>query len=96
MRSSDFDRRLRQLQADGWTLHEDGTRIAREYRLRDFRTAFSLMQQIATRAEEIQHHPDWSNSYNRLHISLTTHDAGGLTDKDLILAEYIQSLCDRA
>jgi len=56
---------------------------------RDFRQAFAFMTEVALLAEKADHHPEWSNVYNRVKIVLTTHDAGGLTNKDIKLAEKI-------
>ena len=56
----------------------------------DFISAFSFMTRVAIRAEKIDHHPEWSNVYKTVSIALTTHDAGGLTAKDLALAEAIK------
>jgi 4a-hydroxytetrahydrobiopterin dehydratase len=70
----------------GWRLSDDGTAITREFRFADFRAAFSFMTHVALAAEQADHHPEWSNVYNRVDIRLTTHDAGGLTDLDFALA----------
>lgn len=65
---------------------ERGGTITREFRFGDFVQAFSFMTRVALVAEKHDHHPEWSNVYNRVRIVLTTHDAGGLTDKDIALA----------
>jgi 4a-hydroxytetrahydrobiopterin dehydratase len=70
----------------GWTLAEDGRAITREFRFADFRQAFAFMTQVALAAERADHHPEWSNVYNRVSVRLTTHDAGGLTEFDFALA----------
>ncbi len=70
-----------------WTL-VDG-KLHRELRLGDFVTAFGLMARVAIVAEKMNHHPEWSNVYDRVIIDLTTHDAGGVTDLDLTLAARI-------
>ncbi len=70
----------------GWTLSEDGRSISRQFRFADFRAAFGFMTQVALAAERADHHPEWSNVYNRVDIRLTTHDAGGLTEHDFALA----------
>jgi 4a-hydroxytetrahydrobiopterin dehydratase len=74
----------------GWR-HEaaHGGSLHREFVCRDFRQAFGFMAQVALAAEKLDHHPDWSNSYRMVSISLTTHDAGGLTEKDVALARLI-------
>jgi 4a-hydroxytetrahydrobiopterin dehydratase len=71
----------------GWTL--SGNTIRRSYRFADFRAAFAFMTDVAVVAEELQHHPDWSNSYADVQVALTTHDAGGLTELDIALARRI-------
>ena len=74
---------------DGWELR-DGC-LHREVVLADFRAAFAFMTRVAFDAEELNHHPDWSNVWNRVTIDLSTHDAGGITDLDLELARRISS-----
>ena len=75
---------------DGWTL--DGDTLHRELEFADFSEAFGFMTRVALLAESRNHHPDWSNSWNKVTIDLTTHDAGGLTDNDADLAEAINAL----
>ena len=74
---------------DGWEV-ADGS-LHREVKLTDFRDAFAFMTRVAFDAEELNHHPDWSNVWNRVTIDLSTHDAGGITDLDLELARRISS-----
>jgi len=71
----------------GWVF--SGNMIHKEIEFKNFRDAFSFMTRVAFEAERMDHHPDWSNNYNRVRISLRTHSAGGVTDKDLQLAEEI-------
>lgn len=70
----------------------DGERIRREVVLADFVAAFGVMAEIAVHAQVLDHHPEWSNVYNRLTIELTTHDAGGLTELDFELAGRIDAV----
>ena len=73
-----------------WEYHEGALHTTIEFR--DFKDAFSVMTRIAFEAEKMNHHPNWSNVYNSLSISLSTHDAGGVTDKDFELAKIIDHL----
>ena len=74
---------------DGWELR-DGC-LHREVVLADFRAAFAFMTRVAFDAEELDHHPDWSNVWNRVTIDLSTHSAGGITGLDLELARRISA-----
>lgn len=75
---------------DGWEFHDDAIQTSFEFK--DFKDAFSVMTRIAFEAEGMNHHPNWFNVYNRLDISLSTHDAGGVTEKDFELARIIDNL----
>ena len=77
---------------EGWVLVETGGAIERAFRFKDFSEAFAFMTRVALAAERAGHHPDWSNSYNKVTIRLSTHDAGGLSDKDFTLAKLIDAL----
>lgn len=74
---------------EGWRAVEGRDALIREYRFRDFNAAFGFMSRVALYAERHDHHPEWLNVYNRVTITLTTHDAGGVTDKDIALAHFI-------
>ena len=76
-------------QLPGWTLDTSTTSISRHLEFADFGAAFGFMARVALAAERRNHHPDWSNSYNVVEVTLTTHDQGGLTDKDIELARFI-------
>ncbi|HVL77466.1 MAG TPA: 4a-hydroxytetrahydrobiopterin dehydratase [Noviherbaspirillum sp.] len=71
-----------------WRLDEGRGAIARDFSFKDFAEAFAFMSQVALVAEKRDHHPEWSNVYNKVSIVLTTHDAGGLTQRDVDLAAY--------
>jgi 4a-hydroxytetrahydrobiopterin dehydratase len=74
----------------GWDL--DHGKLHRKLVFSDFIEAFGFMSRVALLAETANHHPEWSNVYNRVEIYLTTHDAGGITDRDFDLAERINAL----
>jgi len=76
----------------GWCHDAERDAIAREFEFRDFVAAFSFMTAVAIHAEKADHHPEWSNIYNKVSILLTTHDADGLTSKDAALADVITRL----
>ena len=69
-----------------WTLRGDGLAIEREFKFKNFSEAWGFMNRVALIAEKHDHHPEWSNVYNRVAITLTTHDAGGLSDPDAKMA----------
>ena len=75
-----------------WTLRADGLAICRSFRFADFSEAFGFMARVALEAEKADHHPEWFNVYNRVDVTLTTHDAGGLSLRDLALAEAMERL----
>jgi 4a-hydroxytetrahydrobiopterin dehydratase len=75
-----------------WSLRADGLAIERHFKFRDFSEAFAFMARVALLAEKHDHHPEWSNVYNRVAIVLTTHDAGGLSERDVKLATAIDKL----
>ena len=75
---------------EGWDYTENALHTSFEFE--NFKEAFTLMTRIAFEAEAQQHHPDWSNVYNQLEIKLTTHDAGGVTEKDFKMANAIEAI----
>lgn len=76
----------------GWTLRDDGLAIARTFRFANFSEAFAFMTRVALLAETQDHHPEWFNVWNRVEITLTTHDAGGLSARDVRMAKAIDGL----
>ena len=83
---------LHPLQENGWTLAEDADAITKSFRFEDFTAAFAFMTRAAFYAEKWDHHPDWANSYNRVSVTLTTHDVGGLSALDAKLARKMDQL----
>lgn len=79
----------------GWQDEPAEKSIAKSFRFPHFRAAFAFMTAVALEAEKLDHHPDWSNVYNRVTIRLTTHDAGGVTELDLRLARAIEAILAR-
>jgi 4a-hydroxytetrahydrobiopterin dehydratase len=75
-----------------WTVAEGRDAIRREFRFRDFSEAWGFMARVALLAEAQDHHPEWSNVWNRVEILLSTHDAGGLSARDVRLARAIDAL----
>ncbi|ESQ79682.1 4a-hydroxytetrahydrobiopterin dehydratase [Asticcacaulis sp. YBE204] len=70
---------------------DDAKAIARDFKFADFSAAFDFMTEVAGVAEVMDHHPEWSNVYDKVSIRLTTHDTGGLSDKDIALAEAVDA-----
>ena len=75
-----------------WTLRTDALAMEREFRFKNFSQAWAFMSRVALLAEKHDHHPEWSNVYNRVAITLTTHDAGGLSERDAKMASAIDRL----
>ena len=75
-----------------WAAEKGRDAIRREFRFRDFSEAFAFMARVALLAERHDHHPEWSNVWNRVEIALTTHDAGGLSERDIAMAAAIDAL----
>lgn len=75
-----------------WSLVAGRDAIQRSFKFRDFNAAFGFMTRAALIAEKMDHHPEWFNVYNRVDVVLSTHDAGGLTDRDLALARAMDAI----
>ncbi len=84
-----------ELDGAGWSLATDGKAIQKTFQFRGFRDAMAWMARAAFEAEHLNHHPEWSNVYNRVEVRLTTHDTGGLTAKDIDLAERMEKVAGR-
>ena len=78
----------------GWAYDGDRRGIVRAFRFADFSAAFAFMTRVALAAEKADHHPDWSNVWNRVDILLSTHSEGGVTEKDIALAKVIDQLAE--
>lgn len=77
---------------DEWDYEEGRDAISRTITFADFSEAFAFMARVALLAEKMDHHPEWSNVWNRVEILLTTHDAGGLSTRDIVMAEAIDAM----
>ena len=80
--------KLKELQ--GWQLVNG--KLHKEFQFKDFNQAFGFMTRAAIHAEKMDHHPEWFNVYNKLKVDLMTHDAGGITENDVMLAKILNSL----
>ena len=79
---------------DGWTGGDDF--ITKVFRFEDFSEAWGFMSRVALMAENMDHHPEWFNVYNRVDVTLTTHDAGGVTDKDVKMAAFMEKIAAKS
>lgn len=76
----------------GWRAVEGRDAIAKSFAFKDFNQAFAFMTRVALMAEKMDHHPEWSNVYNKVDIVLTSHDVGGITERDIRLAKFIDQV----
>ena len=76
----------------GWTLEEGGKALVRTFKFKDFSEAFGFLTRVAMHAEKVDHHPEFTNVWNRVDFRLTTHDSGGVTGRDVELAGAINRL----
>jgi 4a-hydroxytetrahydrobiopterin dehydratase len=77
---------------DGWAFEQDGRALIRTIKFKDFGEAFAFLTRVALHAEKADHHPEFTNVWNRVDLRLTSHDAGGVTERDVNLANAINSL----
>jgi 4a-hydroxytetrahydrobiopterin dehydratase len=77
---------------DGWTKSSDGKALERRFTFADFSEAFGFLTRVAMHAEKVDHHPEFTSAWNRVDFRLTSHDAGGITDRDVALARVIDGL----
>ncbi|XP_069339744.1 pterin-4-alpha-carbinolamine dehydratase 2 isoform X2 [Eulemur rufifrons] len=78
------------LKAAGWSESSERDAIYKEFSFKNFNQAFGFMSRVALQAEKMNHHPEWFNVYNKVQITLTSHDYGGVTQKDVKLAKFIE------
>ena len=76
----------------GWDELKDRNAITKNYQLSDFNAAFGFKSRVAIKAEKMDHHPEWFNVYNRVEVTLSTHDAGGVTQLDIELAKFMDEI----
>ena len=86
--SQEIENELQKL--EGWTVINE--KLRKEFQFSDFNEAFGFMTRAAMHIEKMNHHPEWFNVYNKLRVELTTHDAGGITNNDIVLAKILNSL----
>ena len=77
---------------DGWMIEDSGKALVRTLKFKNFSEAFGFLSRVALYAEKVDHHPEFTSVWNRIDFRLTTHDAGGVTERDLKLAEAINRL----
>ncbi len=82
--------KLNQTTGGGWKLQQD--KLCKGYKFADFQTAFGFMAMCALYCEKVNHHPEWSNVYNKVNVELTTHEAAGISEKDLALAQHMDTV----
>lgn len=80
---------------DGWSLEDGGKALVRSFRFMDFSEAFAFLTRVAMLAEKMDHHPEFTSVWNRIDFRLTSHDEGGVTDRDRRLAEGINAIAGR-
>ena len=83
-------------QLDGWQVAEGRDAIARSLQFADFNEAFGFMTRVAIKAQEMDHHPEWFNVYNKVDITLSTHEVNGVTGRDVALARFIDGIVKSA
>lgn len=79
-------------QLTGWTAVEGRDAIFKQFKFKDFSAAFGFMARVALKAEQMDHHPEWFNVYSKVDVTLSTHDADGVTDKDVALAKFMDAV----
>jgi 4a-hydroxytetrahydrobiopterin dehydratase len=83
-------------QLDGWQVASGRDAIQRQFQFADFNEAFGFMTRVAIKAQEMDHHPEWFNVYNKVDITLSTHEANGVTERDIAMARFIDGIAKPA
>jgi len=83
------------LKSAGWQLVDNRDAIKKNFQFKDFNGAFGFMSRVALRAERADHHPEWFNVYNRVEVTWSTHDKGGLTMKDVNMAKFCDEVAEK-
>ncbi|KAJ1369278.1 putative pterin-4-alpha-carbinolamine dehydratase [Parelaphostrongylus tenuis] len=83
---------LKPILGQGWKMVDGRDAIKKEFQFKNFNEAFGFMTQVALKAEKMDHHPEWFNVYNKVDITLSTHDCNGLSQKDITLAKFIETV----
>eukprot|EP00049_Salpingoeca_infusionum_P023423 m.12019 g.12019 ORF g.12019 m.12019 type:complete len:104 (+) comp5797_c0_seq1:93-404(+) len=81
--------------ANGWSLVEGRDAIKKTFMFTDFNEAFGFMSRVALKAETMNHHPEWFNVYNKVEVTLSTHDCQGLSERDFTLAAFMDNLASK-
>lgn len=79
---------------EGWSMDESGKALVRTVKFKDFSEAFAFLARVAMHAEKVDHHPEFTSVWNRVDFRLTSHDAGGVTERDLKLAKAISAIAE--
>ena len=79
-------------QLNGWAAADGRDAIEKTFEFKDFSEAFGFMTRIALKADQMDHHPEWFNVYNRVEVTMTTHDADGVSEKDIVMAQFMDAI----
>ncbi|XP_065887604.1 pterin-4-alpha-carbinolamine dehydratase-like [Dysidea avara] len=94
LEQADKDEKLAPLLAAGWSMVDGRDAIKKNYQFNNFNVAFGFMTRVAMKAEQMNHHPEWFNVYNKVEVTLSTHDCGGLSVKDVTMATFMDTISD--
>jgi len=90
--NEDREELIEPLKKLGWSLVENRDAIYKEFLFKDFNEAFGFMTRVALKADKMDHHPEWFNVYNKVQVTLSTHDVSGLSKRDVTLAKFIEDI----